>query len=121
MATTIMIATFSTFMNNHFAEINANFDNLNVRLDNIEHACPKMDAEYDVHKIFDNWQKKFDDEFFNNGYAPITNFGAPTTANSSSSGLLPCALAARCTPQQPCIQPRRRKPPLQRPRHEACG
>ena len=91
MATTTMIATFSTFMNNHFAEINANFDNLNARLDNIERACPKVDAEYDVHKVIDNWQKKFDDEFFNNGYAPITNIGTPTAANSSSSPLLPCA------------------------------
>ena len=91
MATTTMIATFSTFMNNHFAEINANFDNLNVRLGNIEQPRPKVDAEYDVHKVIDNWQKKFDDEFFNDGYAPITNIGTPTAANSSSSPLLPCA------------------------------
>ena len=62
MVTTTMIATFSTFMNNHFDEINANFNKLNVHLDNIERARPKVDAENDIHKVLDNW-KKFD-EFF---------------------------------------------------------
>ena len=92
MVTTTMIATFSTFMNNRFDEINVKFDKLNARLDNIERARPNVDAEYDVYKVIDNWQKKFDDEFLNNGYAPITNIGAPTAANSSSSPLLPCAV-----------------------------
>jgi hypothetical protein len=30
---------------------------------NIEHARPKVDATNDIHKVLDNWKKKFD-EFF---------------------------------------------------------
>jgi hypothetical protein len=70
-----------------------------------------------IGNMTNQWKKMFDDEFFtclNNGYASITNFGAPTDANSSS-------LAACCTPQRPCIQPRRYRPSLQRPCHQACG
>jgi multimeric flavodoxin WrbA len=70
-----------------------------------------------IRNMTNQWKKMFDDEFFaclNNGYGPITNFGAPTDANSSS-------LAACYTPQQPCIQPCRCRPSLQRPHHQACG
>ena len=49
-----------------------------------------------IRNMTNQWKKMFDDEFFarlNNGYALITNFGAPTDANSSSSSLLPGAAA----------------------------
>ena len=55
-------------------------ENLSTNIRNMTNQCKKI----------------FDDEFFarlNNGYASITNFGAPTAANSNSSPLLPYAAA----------------------------
>jgi hypothetical protein len=70
MATTTMIAnmmkqiaTFSTFMNNFFDEINENFSNLNARLSNIERACSKKDSIDDIHKVLDHWTRKFNELF----------------------------------------------------------
>ena len=63
MATTTIIVTFSTIMNNHFDEINANFNKLNTHLDNIERARSKVNAKNDIHKVLDHWTRKFN-EFF---------------------------------------------------------
>ncbi|CAD6334259.1 unnamed protein product [Miscanthus lutarioriparius] len=70
MVTTTMIAdvtkqtaTFSTFMNNRFDEINENFVNLNARLSNIERARSKKDGVDDIHKVLDRWTTKFNELF----------------------------------------------------------
>ena len=52
-----------------------------------------------VREITDQWKKMFHDEFFarlNNGYALITNFGAPTAATAAVARYCPVPLRPRC-------------------------
>jgi hypothetical protein len=60
---TKQIATFSTFINNRFDEINENFVNLNACLSNIERARSKKDSIDDIHKVLNHWMKKFNELF----------------------------------------------------------